>query len=192
MEDPRITEVDSDEEEIPKLIKAASKAKNKNKRAAESDEEGDLDDMIKKDILSIKAEPTANGEQKLSKKQLKKMKNNAGQAVAPAAQDKPMKKEEISSSKDSSTNGKPDKKVQFAKNLEQGPTSSPKSSEVKKDAKSDQTKSGVGVTVVQGVKIDVKKAGEGRAAKKGNKIGMRYIGKLEKDNKVFDCKSLII
>lgn len=34
--------------------------------------------------------------------------------------------------------------------------------------------------------VEVKKAGSGPAAKKGQKIGMRYIGKLAKNGKVFD------
>src|SRR5262249_54509529 len=64
-----------------------------------------LDDMIAK---AGKAD-----EPKLSKKQLKKLKNNKGQAVG--VQD------EV---KNAPSPGKADKKVQFAKNLEQGPTGS--------------------------------------------------------------------
>lgn len=55
---------------------------------------------------------------------------------------------------------------------------------------SDKTaKPGLGVKTVNGVTIDDKKLGTGPAAKKGDKVSMRYIGKLEKDKKVFDCKS---
>ncbi|CRJ86627.1 hypothetical protein BN1723_000156 [Verticillium longisporum] len=70
---------------------------------------------------------------------------------------------------------KADKKVQFAKNLEQGPTGSEK-----------KGKAAVGVKVVQGVTIDDRKIGEGRAVKNGDTVGVRYIGKLE-NGKVFDA-----
>lgn len=143
LEDPRITEVDS-EEEAPKLVKADKKGKNK--RVAE-DEPESLDAMIAKD------EP-----EKLSKKQAKKLKNNAGEAVA----------------KD---DAKDSKKVQFAKNLEQGPTGS--------EAKPATNGASLGVKTIKGVKIDDKKLGKGPACKKGDKVGMRYIGKLT-DGKVFD------
>jgi len=54
---------------------------------------------------------------------------------------------------------------------------------------SDKTaKPGLGVKTVNGVTIDDKKLGTGPAAKKGDKVSMRYIGKLEKDKRVFDCK----
>jgi FK506-binding nuclear protein len=165
LEDPRITEV-SDEEEVPKLIKADKKGKNK--RPAES-EEVTLDELISK----AKADaPATNGEQKLSKKQAKKLKNNEGQAVAAAQA--PAKKE---AAKDESSDKK---KVQFAKNLEQGPTGSPKVEAPKKEAVK-------GPRTVGGVTVDDKKEGKGRPAKKGDRIEMRYIGKL-KNGKMFDCK----
>lgn len=152
LEDPRVTEVDS-EEEAPALVAADKKSKKgKNKRAAEDTDEDvsqTLDDLISK---------ADGGEQKLSKKQQKKLKNNAGQAVAAA---------------EAPSSAKSDKKVQFAEKLEQGPTPSPS-----------QAKTG-GTRTVQGVTIDEKKAGTGPAAKSGNKVSMRYIGKL-KDGKVFD------
>ncbi|KAL2023435.1 hypothetical protein VTK56DRAFT_2431 [Thermocarpiscus australiensis] len=156
---PRITELDSDEEEPPKLVDAK---KGKNKRPAEDEAEG-LDDMMSKD------------EKKLSKKQLKKLKNNQGEAVA--AEDKP---------KDSTASAKGDKKVQFAKNLEQGPTGPAKDKGDKNDKndKSDK-KPTLGVKVVQGVTIDDRKLGSGRTVKAGDKVGMRYIGKLQ-NGKVFD------
>jgi FK506-binding nuclear protein len=81
--------------------------------------------------------------------------------------------------KDKSNVVKPDKKVQFAKNLEQGPTPSPPKKE------NDKVTGTLGVKEVQGVQIDDKKLGKGRAAKKGDQVSMRYIGKLE-DGKVFD------
>lgn len=180
LQDPRVTEVDS-EEEAPKLVKATD-SKGKNKRPAEDSDDGPaetLDELISK---SMKAEaPTTNGEQKLSKKQLKKLKKNDGQA---AAVETPVAKKD---QKEAPNGEKKDKKVQFAKNLEQGPTGSPKVDVKKEAAKSEPTKGGLGVKTINGVTVDDKKLGKGPAAKKGDKIGMRYIGKL-KDGKVFDCK----
>ena len=194
MEDPRITEVES-EDEAPKLIKAPSKAKDgnkgKNKRVAEeSDEEAaTLDDIMAKSLKP--EEPKSNGEPKLSKKQLKKLRNNAGKAVESAVEGKDVKKEDHAEK----SPGKGDKKVQFAKNLEQGPTGKPKDDKVaetksnlKAEENKEQTpKASLGVKTVQGVKIDDRKLGKGPAAKKGDKVGLRYIGKLD-DGKVFDGK----
>jgi FK506-binding nuclear protein len=163
LENPRITEIDTDEEEAPKLV-----TKGKNKRAAE--DEASLDDMIAKDA---KSKAAVNGEN-LSKKQQKKLKKNNGEAAPVEA-----KKD----AKDAKETTKSDKKVQFAKNLEQGPTGS---SQDKKSA--DKTTGTLGVKEVQGVKIDDKRLGKGPAAKNGNTVAMRYIGKLE-DGKVFDGKS---
>lgn len=156
MEDPRITEI-TEEDEAPKLVEAK---KGKNKRAAD-------DETLDSLISESKAEPTANGE-KLSKKQLKKMKKNDGSATVVA---------EAEAEAPSST--KSDKKVQFAKNLEQGPTPT-------KAAAAEKPKAAAGPRVVSGVTIDDKKAGTGPAAKSGDRVGMRYIGKLQKNNKVFD------
>jgi len=159
VQDPRITEVES-EDEAPKLVDASKKGK---KRAAESEEDATLDDLMNK----------ANGDSKLSKKAAKKLKKNDGQAVAGAESDKAEKVEAPSSDK---------KKVQFAKNLEQGPTGSPKVDAPKAEAKKEVAK---GPRVVSGVTIDDKKDGKGKAAKKGDRVEMRYIGKL-KNGKVFD------
>ncbi len=119
----------------------------KGKKRPADDEAEALDDLIAKD------------DTKLSKKQQKKLKNNKGEAVA--AEAKATKKDE--------------KKVQFAKNLEQGPTGPAKD---KKEG---------GVKVVNGVTLDDRKVGSGRTVKSGDKVGMRYIGKLE-NGKVFDCE----
>ena len=192
LDDPRLTEVTSEEEEdaAPKLIKHDKKGKNKRAAEISDDEPSNLDDIMAKSLKP--AEATTNGDVKLSKKQLKKLKNNAGEAVA-AAVEKTAKKED-KTAKDS-PNPKTDKKVQFAKKLEQGPSSSSQDTkpELKKDAKKEdgQSKSDSGVKVVQGVKIDDKKLGKGPAAKKGDKISMRYIGKLQ-DGKVFDGKQAFI
>jgi len=189
LEDPRITEVDS-EEEAPKLVKAEKKdakteKKGKNKRAADELDDGEtLDDLIAKSAKNVDA--ATNGEPRLSKKQLKKMKNNSGEAVATKAED--VKKVDLA--KDSAV--KPDKKVQFAKNLEQGPSGSSDSKvkeETKVDSKDSKPKATLGVKTIKGVKIDDKKLGDGPACKKGDRVGMRYIGKLT-DGKVFDCKFL--
>ncbi|CRG84528.1 peptidylprolyl isomerase [Talaromyces islandicus] len=147
LEDPRVTEVDS-EEEIPKLVST----KGKNKRAAEDE--------------ATKAQPATNGDAALSKKEQKKLKKNNGEA-APVEAKKDTKE---------TASAKTDKKVQFAKNLEQGPTGS---------TPVEKTTGTLGVKEVQGVKIDDKKLGKGPAAKSGNTVAMRYIGKLE-DGKVFD------
>ncbi|KAI9171594.1 FK506-binding protein [Paramyrothecium foliicola] len=133
LEDPRVTEVESDEE-APKLVETK---KGKNKRPAE--------DAESLDALIAKAD-----DPKASKKQQKKLKNNKGEAVA--AED---------AKKDA-------KKVQFAKNLEQGPTGSTKQA----------GKAAGGVKVVQGVTIDDRTVGTGRTVKNGDTVGVRYIGKL--------------
>ncbi|PGG96438.1 hypothetical protein AJ79_09590 [Helicocarpus griseus UAMH5409] len=164
MEDPRITEIDTDEEEAQKSAKKDKKGKKR--PADDSDEGANLDDMMSK-ANKAASEPSTNGE-KLSKKQQKKLKKNNGEAAeVPAKAEQP---------------AKTDKKVQFAKNLEQGPTPSPP----KKDDKKASTTGTLGVKEVQGVKLDDKKLGSGRAAKKGDRVSMRYIGKLE-NGKVFDA-----
>ena len=181
LEDPRLTEVDSDEE-APKLVKADEKEKKgKNKRSAdELDEGASLDDIMAK---SLKSDAASDAEPKLSKKQLKKLKKNNGEAA-------PVKAEHAKNGDVKSD--KADKKVQFAKNLEQGPTGSAEKAKlvevaapVKENA--EKAKSTLGVKTVNGVKVDDKKLGSGPAAKKGDRVSMRYIGKLT-DGKVFDCK----
>lgn len=156
---PRIKEIDTDEEEeAPKLVDT-----KKGKKRPADEEAENLDDMMAKD------------EKKLSKKQQKKLKNNQGEAVAAEAKSK------------ESPAAKGDKKVQFAKNLEQGPTGPAKDkAENKGDNKGDK-KGTLGVKVVQGVTIDDRKLGTGRTAKSGDRVGMRYIGKLQ-NGKVFDGK----
>ncbi|KAF2115318.1 hypothetical protein BDV96DRAFT_493403 [Lophiotrema nucula] len=178
--DPRITEVDSDEEEAPKLVEKGKKGKNKRPAEPESDSEGGavtLDELISK---TIKPETPATNGEKLSKKQAKKLKKNDGQA-APAAQEA----SKAESAKKEATNGDK-KKVQFSKNLEIGPTGSPKVDD-KKDATAAkaETPAKTGPRNVGGVQLEDKKTGKGPAAKKGSKVEMRYIGKL-KNGKVFD------
>ncbi|KIV81820.1 hypothetical protein PV11_03974 [Exophiala sideris] len=182
LEDPRVTEV-ADEDEIPKLIKDAGKGKNK--RPAEDsadDEEANLDDIMAKSLKKDEAAPATNGDDKklskAEKKRLKKLKKNDGEAApveAPAAEAK----------KD--TNGSEKKSVQFAKNLEQGPTpSGTPAAAAKTDKAADKTATATkSVKEVQGVTIDDRKVGTGPAAKKSNRLEMRYIGKLD-NGKVFD------
>ncbi|KIW80311.1 hypothetical protein Z517_06926 [Fonsecaea pedrosoi CBS 271.37] len=182
LEDPRITEIDKDEEiETIKVNKQA--AKGKNKRPAEDDgddeEEDNLDDIVAKSLK--KEEAKAAGSEKLSKaekKRLKKLKKNDGEAVAVDASAEGKKEA-------AQANGSSEKKVQFAKNLEQGPT--PSATPAKSDSKDKSgTGSGtLGVKEVQGVTIDDRKLGSGPAAKKGARLEMRYIGKLD-NGKVFD------
>jgi len=143
---PRIQEVDDSDEEEAPKLVESKKGK---KRAAEEETES-LEELIAKD------------DKKLSKKQQKKLKNNQGEAVAA---------EEAKAAA-----AKTDKKVQFAKNLEQGPTG---------PAAKQAEKPKGGVKVIQGVTIDDRKVGTGRTAKSGDKVGMRYIGKLQ-NGKVFD------
>lgn len=174
LDDPRITELDSEEEEV--VPKAKADKKGKNKRAADEMANASLDDIIAK---AVKADATEE-EPKLSKKQQKKLKKNNGEAAEVKAEE----------AKAADANGS--KKVQFAKNLEQGPTGSAEKPKAKADAKSkaDASPSGkpaLGVKTVNGVKIDDKKIGTGPACKSGKTVGMRYIGKLA-DGKVFDCE----
>ncbi|KAH0048011.1 hypothetical protein KCU72_g8866, partial [Aureobasidium melanogenum] len=156
--DPRVTEIEDDE--APALVpaKTEKKADKKGKKRAAEDEAETLDDLISK------AKP--------AEKNAKKVKTNEGKAV-PA--DEAAKKLETPAAKS-------DKKVQFSKNLELGPTGS-SSPAVAKGA--EKSKAAPAVKTVNGVTIDDKKIGSGPAAKKGDRIGMRYIGKLQ-NGKVFD------
>jgi FK506-binding nuclear protein len=178
LENPRVTELDSDEE-VPKLVKGDEK-KGKNKRSAdELDEGASLDDIMANSLKS----DAADADPKLTKKQLKKLKKNNGDAA-------PVKAGEEKNGE--AKTDKADKKVQFAKNLEQGPTGSQEKAKAAEGtapvkANGEKPKAALGVKVVQGVKIDDKKLGSGPAAKKGDRVGMRYIGKLT-NGQVFDCK----
>jgi FK506-binding nuclear protein len=186
LEDPRVTEVGTDED-VPALVKPDSKkGKGKNKRPAEdSDEDGEanLDAIMAKSLKKEEAAAPADADKKLTKtekKKLKKLKKNDGEAAPVEAE---------SGKKESATNGSSEKKVQFAKNLEQGPTPSatpPTTKSSDKDTKSSSSSTGsLGVKDVGGVSVDDRKLGTGPAAKKGNRIEMRYIGKLD-NGKVFD------
>ena len=193
LSDPQVAEVDS-EDEPPKLIKDTGKGKNKRPAEDDYEDEENLDDIVAKSLKKqdVKSEPafaaTTNGDalkklSKAEKKRLKKLKKNDGEAVAVEASTPEIKKEAAT------TNGDSEKKVQFAKNLVQGPTPSaapPAKSDTKKDAADtkDSTTS-LGVKDVQGVTVDDRKIGTGPAAKKGSRLEMRYIGKLD-NGSVFD------
>lgn len=201
MEDPRVTEVES-EDDAPKLVKAAAAAKKgKNKRAAPESEDNSLvddkaatlDDLLAKSLKP--ADGAAVNGDKLSKKQKKKLKANGGNAVdAPVT----AAKEDVGIKAEDATKPSPkaDKKVQFSKTLIQGPTPSGTNSDASKAKTADapkateaaSSKAGLSVKVIQGVTIDDKTLGQGPAAKKGDKVSMRYIGKLADSKKVFDCK----
>lgn len=186
--DPRIMEVDSDEE-APKLVKASKASK---KRAAEEDDEEEGEDILKK-ILQAD-ESAVNGE-KLTKSQKKKLKNNAGQAAEAPVDAKTGTEKKSEAKKDApakagkeQVNGSDKKKVQFAEKLVQDqPTKSEPKADAKAEKKTDKEKK---TWKTNGVTIDERKPGNGRQAKSGDKLGMRYIGKL-KDGKVFDCKHII-
>lgn len=194
--DPRVKEVDTDEGEPPKLVAPATgKSKNKRPAPASDDEEGDeeanLDDIMAKSLKAEEPKAAAKEEPKkltkAEKKKLKKLKKNDGEA-APASTTSPNSKTAEPKKEATTANG--EKKVQFAKNLEQGPTPSatpPTKSDNKSEPKGSGGKATLGVKEVQGVIIDDRKLGTGPAAKKGNKVEMRYIGKLE-NGKVFDGK----
>ncbi len=182
--DPRVAEVgtdEEDEEEAPKLIKESGKGKNK-RPAEDSDEEDEeeanLDDIMAKSLKKDEAAAAEQPEKKLSKaekKRLKKLKKNDGEAAPVDAAAAPQ-----------TNGGSSEKKVQFAKNLEQGPTPSA-TPPTTAAAKADKTAAGksLGVRDVSGVTVDDRKIGSGPAAKKGNRLEMRYIGKLD-NGKVFD------
>lgn len=206
IEDPRVTELASEDEEDtpPKLIKiekAAGKGKNKRPLEDSSEIEAPKDELKLK--ADKKSQPAAAGaevdEAKLSKTQLKKLKkkqkNNEGNAVEPTA---------VKVNGTESTPDKSDKKVQFAKELVQGPSGSAQPNgdvakgktekkpvdapKVNGDAAKPNDANKSKVRTVQGVNIDDRKPGAGPGAKKGSKVSMRYIGKLEGPNgRTFDC-----
>jgi FK506-binding nuclear protein len=184
--DPRVMEIDTDEE-APKLVKPAAKGKNKRPAEDSDEEDANLDDIMAKSIKP--SEPTTNGEEKplskSQKKKLKKLKKNDGEAaqVESSTPATSISADAKAEKKEPATNG--EKKVQFAKNLEQGPT--PSATPPSKDSSKHTPKpsGSLGVKEIQGVTIDDRKLGSGPQAKKGSHVELRYIGKLE-NNKVFD------
>ena len=196
MSDPRITELPTDEEEDgpqpPIKQSESSKAKkveptkgSKKKREAEDDhdEPSNLDEQMAKSLKGSGA--AQNGEPKLSKKQRKKLKDNAGRAVDVSAQSEAKKGGQSGDSR--APGGKGDKKVQFAKDLETGATGSAgKSKAVTKSEKKDGEAKSPEPRKVQDVTIVDYKMGQGPAAKIGDRVSLRYVGKLAADNREFD------
>ena len=197
--DPRITELSTDDEDEPqpsikqsqssKPTKAESTKGSKKKREAEAeadeDEPSNLDEQKAKSLKGSDA--AQNGEPKLSKKQRKKLKNNAGRAVDASAQPEANKGGQSSDS--GAPGGKGDKKVQFAKDLETGATGSAAKTKAltKAEKKDDKTKS-LELRKVQGVTILDQKVGQGPTAKNGDRVSVRYVGKLAANGRVFDCR----
>jgi FK506-binding nuclear protein len=161
----RVKEIDTDEEEAPKLVESGKKGDKKGKKRTAEDAAENLDEMIAKD------------ETKLSKKQQKKLKNNKGEAVA---------------AEEKKDGAKTDKKVQFAKNLEQGPTSSAeKAKTAEKNATGvkvvngvtiDDRKLGSGRTAKNGDKVSMRYIGKLTNGKvfDANKKGTPFSFKLGK------------
>ena len=196
-----MTELDTDEE--PQLTKATKPAaKGKNKRPAEDsllEEDGEaLDDMIaeaqaaeaKKADSAPSLDEKPKKLSKAEKKKLKKLKNNDGEAATAPIETVKDKAAEKKSNTPSVNGTSAEKKVSFAKNLEQGPTpngTAKSSSSVASEASQPSKKStSLGVRDVQGVSVDDRKVGTGKQAKSGDRVEMRYIGKLE-NGKVFDA-----
>ena len=194
MDDPRITEVDTDEE-APKLVKDSGKGKKKRPAEDSDHEDQKVEEAVAKSNKA--AEPMVNGDEKplskSQKKKLKKLKKNDGEAVEVEAHSTAAKVDGKAGEGGKTANmPNGEKKVQFAKDLEQGPTTTTTTTK-----NGDSTKShsgsggGSGIKTVQGVTIDDRKLGSGPQAKKGNQVEMRYYGKLE-DGQVFDGRSGVV
>merc|ERR1712000_348150 len=185
-EDEDVYDLSPDEDELDLLEGAGSDSESDElddlddprvTEVHEEEDEANLDDIMAKSLKKDEAAPAGESKKlsKEEKKRLKKLKKNDGEAApvdTPAADSK------------KEVNGGSEKKVQFAKNLEQGPTPSGPTP-AKSDKKEKASGASVGVKEVQGVTVDDRKVGEGPAAKKGNRLEMRYIGKLD-NGKVFD------
>merc|ERR1711939_366769 len=129
LDDPRVTEVHEDEDEVPKLVKDTGKARTSvPAQDSEEEDEANLDDIMAKSLKKDEAAP-AGESKKLSKEE-------AAPVDTPAADSK------------KEVNGGSEKKVQFAKNLEQGPTPSGPTP-AKSDKKEKASGASVGVKEVQ-------------------------------------------
>lgn len=96
------------------------------------------------------------------------------------------KEEEKEEPKKSNKKQKKEKSVSFKKDLEEGPSTKKvaKKEEPKKEAATPKPKAR---TLEGGIVIEDRTIGKGKQCKSGNKVGMRYIGKLKKnEKKVFD------
>lgn len=130
-----------------------------------SDVEGKIEELLQEESSKKRVAEEPKKEDKKSKK---------------AKKEEAKKEVEVKETKKDKKAKKEDKKVQFTKELEQGPTPSKEDKDAKKDAKKFPTK-----TLLGGVITEDRKVGGGQGAKTGNKVGIRYIGKL-KNGKVFD------
>jgi len=107
------------------------------------------------------------------------------------SQRKKLKKQQREEQENKGVNGSPEKKVQFASKLEQGPTATTKSPSAEPPKKpalitpTDKLKRDK-VTLAQNVVIEEHAVGKGQKAVNGTKLGIRYIGKLAKNGKEFD------
>ena len=127
-----------------------------------SDELDDLEDAS--DIEGRIEELVAKDEKKNTKQT--KQKNNKRKEQEPAEEEEESEEEEKPAKK-----AKKSKKVEFKKDLEEGPTKAKQQPKAK--------------TLAGGIVVEDRVTGKGQLAKKGSRIGMRYIGKL-KNGKVFD------
>lgn len=135
----------------------------------------DEDELMNIDELEDSSDVERKIEELVEQEQAQKSKKRAAKDAEDAADAKKAKKDK--SKKDKKDN-KDEKKVQFTKDLEQGPTPS-------KEKKDKAAKKYTTQTLLGGVVTEDRKAGTGAAAKSGDKVGIRYIGKL-KNGKVFD------
>ncbi|KAL6946955.1 hypothetical protein ACO0QE_001811 [Hanseniaspora vineae] len=175
-------EGDDDEEEDSYYQDALEELENA------SDIEGRIEELIEqddKDSKKRKQIEEVKEEEEEKKKKRKKLKSALKEDKEPVS--KKQKKNE--------------KSVKFKKDLEEGPTNSKKEEPAKKEvakkeepAKKEATKKEtaskkpeVKTQVLEGgVIIEDRTVGNGKKCKRGNKVGMRYVGKLKKNGKVFD------
>lgn len=158
-----------------------------------ADSEDELDDLENPRIQEVESEDEAPKEdKKLTKKEKKALKRSADEASADSTQKKQKGADGKAVATDTPTK-KEDKKVKFAKNLEQGPTPSPtqKKDEAPKKKeekpKKEEAAKKSAPRVVNGVTIVDATDGSGPQAKNGQRISVRYIGKLQKNGKQFDA-----
>ncbi|AGO12494.1 AaceriAER150Wp [[Ashbya] aceris (nom. inval.)] len=129
-----------------------------------SDVEAKIEELVEQEEANEKRKADED-EPKPAKKQKKDAKKDQKDA-------KKDQKDAKKDQKDAKKDAKKEKKVEFKKDLEEGPSK-------KKD---DKPKTKI---LEGGIVVEDRVVGSGKAAKKGARVGMRYIGKL-KNGKVFD------
>lgn len=139
------------------------------------DEDADLEELEEASDIEAKIQELVEKEQSKSKKNNKRKQPEPEEEEEEEEQEAPASVEETKKAK----KAKKEKKVEFKKDLEEGPT--PAKKEEKKEKK-EKPKTKV---LEGGIIIEDRVVGTGKACKKGSKVGMRYIGKL-KNGKVFD------